>query len=117
MLIEVKYAIGDKVRYRHATTIVEKEDCTFCNGSGEIVSMFDGTIEECPRCDGRGYLENEYDGTREYIGTIRDIQVYYYGDKNPGVPSPYVLYRMNGWNWSQTWIAESSILEVLDNDN
>lgn len=116
MLIEVKYAIGDKVRFRHGVTIVDKDHCSFCDGEGVIRSLFDGTEEECPRCDGKGYTEHEYEGSVEDIETIRDIQVYYYGENDK---EPYVLYRMSGWKWSQTWIAESQILEVIlhGNDN
>lgn len=111
MLIDIRYAIGDQVRYKQTATIVDKKACSFCNESGKVVSLFDGTSEECPRCEGKGYIEKEVLGNLEYEGTIQDIQVYYFGDHQD--KEPYVLYRMAGWANSQTWIAESSILEKI----
>ena len=113
MLIDVKYAIGDKVRFKHTVVIVDKEACTFCNESGYVTGA-DGTTEECPRCEGKGYIEVEINGELTYEGEIKDIQVYYYENPTSGVtPNPYVMYKMSGWNWSQTWISESSIIEVI----
>lgn len=115
MLIEVKYAIGDHVRFKNSATIVEKEDCEFCGTIGTITGL-DGTVEDCPRCDGKGYTEKEISSELEYDAVINDIKVYYCG-RNDRVQNPYVLYRMSGWSWGQTWIGEDQILEVIDNVN
>jgi len=106
--LDVKYAIGDTVRFKHVAIYDKREDCTFCGCSGKIKGL-DGTVVDCPKCGGTGYFEEEVKGEHLYTGTIRDIQAFVFHDQES-----YVLYRMAGWAWNNIWIAESMIVEVLD---
>ena len=107
MTIEVKYSIGDRVKFRHSVSDIDLIPCTFCNCTGKVTGA-DGTTDDCPRCDGRSAIQEEYDAIKEFEGIIKRIELHMDGKKEP-----YVLYQMEGWKWSYSWIAESQILEVI----
>ena len=110
MLIDVKYKIGDKVRFKHPVVAFRRVKCACCDGIGTIIGR-DGKEYECPECEGNGYLDEEYkDYDAVHESTIRGIECFCYGDKR----EPYVLYQMSDWKWSQTQIAENQILGVIE---
>ena len=51
MNIEIKYNVGDKIQWRIGKQTEELEDCSFCNGIGQIQGH-DNSILRCPKCNG-----------------------------------------------------------------
>ena len=107
MQVDIKYAINDIVRFKYPGVVTTTSTCGFCGGTGEI-SGLDGSKDECPRCDGTGVQKTvaRDDLIREEI--IRDIFVSWMQGKEPKV-----RYRMAGWNWSNTEVAEEDIIEKI----
>lgn len=77
MIINVKYDIGDTIRYIEKKRNYVYGSCPCCNKTGEITGA-DGEKYECPNCKGskkvcKGITESE----EEKTGTIKTINVSY----------------------------------------
>lgn len=105
MLIDVKYAVNDKVKFKFNKTVTSTCTCGFCGATGRIRG-FDGSEEDCPRCDGRGYTEIISGQDVILDGTIKEIRIKW---KRSGIP--HVYYIMMGWEWSTTEIPQEDIVE------
>lgn len=106
MLIEVKWAIGDKVKFIMVTEENIVKECPCCGGSGKVLGVHNGWYE-CGECEGTGEIitEEKRAVETEHIGIIADIKIYW----NRCAEKYEVWYRMQGWKWSQTWIPEKNI--------
>lgn len=85
MTIEVRYEIGEKIKYMTTiTNYSEMVACTFCDGSGRI-SGYDNTVTECPKCLGTGQVRkmNIIQGDSK----IKNVRVNYNAltDKKPSI--------------------------------
>jgi len=107
MLIDVKYAVNDIVRFKFGRAVKTTCTCDFCASSGMIRGL-DGTEEECPRCDGRGYMEFSNYQVTEEENTIRKIGVKWNRQSKPSV-----YYIMSDWVWSQTEIPQEDIVKKI----
>ncbi len=74
MNIEVKYNIGDKIKFKTAQQLDEYETCSFCNGNKQIQGA-DNTVLPCPKCNGRGITRKVL--VTDKIETIYNIMVSY----------------------------------------
>lgn len=110
MLIDVKYAVNDRVSFKFNKTVTSTCTCGFCGATGRIRGL-DGSEEECPRCDGRGYTEIISGQNVILNGTIREIRVKWKRNGNP-----HVSYIMMGWEWSTTEIPQEDIVEIIEDD-
>ena len=108
MLIDVKYAVNDQVKFKFNKTVTSTCTCGFCGSTGRIRGL-DGSEEDCPRCDGRGYTELIRGEEALLDGTIKEIHVRWKRGREPEV-----YYVMTGWNWSQTEIPQKDIVEVIE---
>lgn len=109
MVVEIKYGIGDRVKFKFAQKEIEYAPCPCCGGRGTIDGV-DGNEYECSECDGSGKVEiKSIKVMHDYYNTIDDIKVVWSRDKKDAK----VYYKMNGWNWSYTWIDEEAIEELL----
>lgn len=107
MLIDVKYAQNDIVRFRFGHMVKSNCDCTFCGSTGKVRGL-DGTDEDCPRCGGNGLLEiRSYQETEEQ-NAIQKIRINWNRKSKP-----QVVYIMSGWQWSQTEIPQEDIIRKV----
>ena len=107
MLVDIKYAERDIVRFKFGHVVKSSCTCEFCGASGRVRGL-DGTEEECPRCDGTGYMElRSYQQTEEE-NAIQEIHVNW--DRTA---APKVSYVMSGWNWSRTEIPQEDIIRKV----
>ena len=91
MNIEVKYDVGDKINLQFTHTLNEYENCSFCNGTGEIQGA-DNTILPCPRCNGQKRIRKTQ--IQMSTDTIRNIIVRY---ESEHMTKPEILYQtING---------------------
>lgn len=69
MNIDIKYNIGDKVKWRKSQELNQYETCSFCNGAKEVQGA-DNTVLPCPKCHGRGTTKvlGYIDGIGKIIG-------------------------------------------------
>lgn len=77
MIIEVKYNIGDSIRYIERKDHITWKPCLCCDKNGYIVGA-DGEKYDCPVCEGRGRVEGEIKTEEEEkTGTIKTIHVHF----------------------------------------
>lgn len=107
MLLDVKYAINDRVKFKHNKTIASKCDCGFCGSFGRVRGL-DGSEEDCPRCDGRGYTEMIRGEDVIEEGNIQKIGIYWKRNREPEI-----FYIMSEWKWSTTEIPQEDIVERI----
>ena len=92
MKIEVKYNIGDNIRYIERKQHDVYVECPCCRGKGWILGADEETYE-CPRCE--GYAE-VYDGTEEILeektGTIQTFHVSYDSEIECYHGKPWIYY-------------------------
>lgn len=110
MLIDVKYAVNDRVKFKYNKTVTFNCPCGFCGATGRMRGL-DGSEEDCPRCDGRGYTEMIQGEDVIEEGTIRKIGISWKRNREPEV-----YYIMSDWKWSTTEIPQEDIKEVIDED-
>jgi hypothetical protein len=103
MNIDVKYNIGDNVKYYIINTLDMYETCSFCNGRTEIQGA-DHTILPCPKCNGRG--ATRIIRTEEKTGIITDINVYF---DSSNMKVPIIMYVVNG-----STVAQNDIVGVVN---
>lgn len=80
MIINVKYDIGDSIRYIEKIYDPVWELCPCCKGKKYIIGA-DKEKYQCPKCKGNGRVHEE--GTsveKEKTGTIEAIHVHYNSD-------------------------------------
>lgn len=110
MLIDVKYAVNDRVNFKFNKTVTSTCTCGFCGATGRMRGL-DGSEEDCPRCDGRGYTEIIHGEDLILNGTIKEIRIKWKRDGDP-----HVYYIMMGWNWSTTEIPQEDIKGIVEDD-
>ena len=107
MLVDIKYAVNDIVKFKFGKIVKTTCTCDFCASSGMIRGL-DGTEEECPRCDGRGYMEFRNYQVIEEENAIKKI-----GVKWDRQSQPSVYYIMSDWVWSTTEIPQDDIIKKI----
>ena len=68
MMIDVKYNIGDSIRYIEKTSHPVWGCCPCCEGEKYIIGA-DGEQYECPKCEGNGTVDS-YHGKPNIYYTI-----------------------------------------------
>lgn len=101
MNIEIKYNIGDVIKYRTTNTTTETAPCTFCNGS-KTIQGHDNSVLPCPRCNGTGIMH--LTETREGTATINQFSVNYDSGSNT---VPTIIYRTPNGQFKQEDIIET----------
>ena len=79
MIIEIKYNVGDNIRYTYSDYVTKYVKCPCCDGSGYIVGK-NGKVYDCPNCDPDhwGQIKDGYDIFKhEVTGTISAFHVNY----------------------------------------
>ena len=94
MKIEIKYNIGDVIKYKHKILHEVFEPCTCCDGVGKIIGA-DGDVYLCPKCEGNksvkvGELEEEI----EKEGTINRILINYDSMMECYHGKPWIYYNV-----------------------
>ena len=110
MIIDVKYNVGDKVKWKSFVETKDHVTCPFCGGKN-VINGEDGSQMICPRCYGNGNIVVEKEIDRE--GSIIQILVSYNSnEKQKYIGGPEILYNING-----SLVDQSRILEVISDDN
>lgn len=114
MIIEIKYNVGDSIRYIERKTHEVWGPCTCCDGSGYITG-FDGEKYDCPNCEGKGQVfEGELESEEEKTGTVSSVHVVYdsnyYGHRGK---KPWIYYNIpqNHYNINQEDVIERIFTE------
>lgn len=108
MIINVKYDIGDTVRYIEKIIDPVWEPCPCCNGKKYIIGA-DKEKYQCPNCEGEGKVEGEDAFVeKEKTGTIQTIHVYYNSGSCYDKPSIYYTIPQSVYQ-----IQQEDILEKL----
>lgn len=105
MIIDVKYDIGDKVKYvyREQHRILEK--CGCCGGNKAIIGL-DYKEYRCPKCDGTGCIyigHMEHEEVRE--GVVWGVEVEYRSVRDK---RPIINYNM------PHKISQDDVIEVIE---
>ncbi len=80
MTIDVKYNIGDNIRYIEKISHPVWGRCPCCDGEKYIVGV-DGEHYECPKCGGNGKVhEGDLNVETEKTGTIKSVHIHYDSD-------------------------------------
>lgn len=90
--INIKYAVGDSVRYLNKIYHQIMEVCPCCSGDGKITGK-DGEEYYCPKCEAVGQIATgKYSQEiNEKTGTISSVHVHY--DSN-GLGAVNITYRI-----------------------
>lgn len=92
MKIEVKYNIGDNIRYIQRTPHAVYVECPCCGGEGWIFGA-DKKIYDCPNCEGFGKIcEKEIESEEEKTGTIKTFAVSYNSEMECYHGKPWIYY-------------------------
>ena len=78
MIIEVKYGVGDAIKYLKKKRKEIIDECPCCGGTGNVEGV-DGNLYDCGYCDSTGFIETgRYEEeVEELIGTISSVHVAY----------------------------------------
>lgn len=110
MIIDVKYNVGDKVKWKSYVETKDHITCPFCSGKNVIIGN-DGSQMICPRCYGNGNIAVEKEIDKE--GNIVQILIAYNSNnKQKYMNGPEISYNIDGF-----LVDQSRILEVINNDN
>lgn len=94
MTIDVKYNIGDNIRYIKKISHPIWELCSCCNGKKYIIGA-DGEQYECPNCDGDGKIhEGDLNIEDEKTGIIKSIHIHYDSDMESYHRKPNIYYTI-----------------------
>lgn len=89
MIIDVKYNIGDNIRYIEKISYPVWKLCPCCNGKKYIIGA-DEEKYRCPKCEGNGQVHEEDTSIeKEKTGTIKTIHIHYNSDSYYDKPSIY----------------------------
>ena len=114
MIIEVKYNVGDSIRYIERKNHEVWGPCPCCDGFKYITGA-DGEKYECPVCEGKGQvLEGELESEEEKTGTISSIHVIYDSNYHGRAGrEPWVYYNIpqDRYNIDQKDIIERIFTE------
>lgn len=89
MIINVKYDVGDTIKYVHTDHRRTFGKCECCGGGGNIIGM-DYKAYTCPRCHGTGMAHIGWmDESEEKEGTIWQVIVEY---DSHGYDKPVIKY-------------------------
>ena len=92
MIIDIKYNIGDNIRYIERKRREVYGPCPCCDQTGEIIGA-DGEEYECPNCDGSGRVYKETIKTEEEkTGTIKTFVVSYNSEMECYHGKPWIYY-------------------------
>lgn len=92
MIIDVKYNLGDNIRYIERKRHETYGPCPCCNQVGEIIGV-DGKKYECPNCGGSGEVfEGMIESKEEKTGTIQSFIVSYHSDMECYHEKPWIYY-------------------------
>ena len=77
-IIQIKYDVGDNIRFFDIKKEAIKIECPCCGGSGHIIG-YDNQEYECGECEGEGTIQTgEYKEYKcEKTGTISSVHVHY----------------------------------------
>ena len=92
--INIKYDVGDNIKYIHRIHKDIMDECPCCGGTGQIIGV-DGKWYECGECEGSGKI---YSGKQEIIesieeGTICDVHAHYDSNVLPKMDKAIIYYR------------------------
>lgn len=92
MTIDVKYNIGDNIRYIEKISHLVWGRCPCCEGEKYIIGA-DGEQYECPKCEGNGKIREENLNVEdEKTGTIKSIHIHYDSDIDSYHGKPDIYY-------------------------
>jgi len=115
MNINVKYNIGDKIRYFEKDSVPIFKICPCCGGRTYIMGL-DSMVYKCPNCEGDGQI---YTGEtkiekQEKIGIIKAIHINYDSDsdyyKKRG---PEIYYTVSSISSNSYNIEQNDIFEIV----
>lgn len=77
-IINIKYDVGDNIRYIERKRKPILIDCPCCGGSGKIIGK-DGNLYDCGECEGQGkyHVDSWEEELCEKTGTICRVSVRY----------------------------------------
>ena len=94
MTIDVKYNIGDSIRYIEKISHPVWDLCSCCKGEKYIIGA-DGEQYECPKCEGNGKIRKENSNVEdEKTGTIKSIHIHYDSDMDSYHGKPNIYYTI-----------------------
>ena len=94
MTIDVKYNIGDSIRYIEKISHLVWDLCSCCKGEKYIIGA-DGEQYECPKCEGNGKIRKENLNVEdEKTGTIKSIHIHYDSDISSYHGKPDIYYTI-----------------------
>ena len=103
MTIDVKYNIGDSIRYIEKISYPVWDLCSCCKGEKYIIGA-DGEQYECPKCAGNGKVhEGDLNIEDEKTGTIKSIHIHYDSDMDfyHGKPDIYYIVPQSAYHIQQ----------------
>lgn len=110
MIINVKYDVGDNIRYIDRTSHCAYIICPCCEGKKYITGA-DNLRYICPNCDGTGKIEEGIIETEEIkTGTIKEVIVRYSSGMDCYQKEPWIRYRIPQ---SVNNIKQEDILEKI----
>lgn len=69
MIVDVKYNVGDCIKFYKGDWIPRYKKCPCCNGAG-WVKGYDGGQYDCGNCEGEGQVRDGYDVEKELKESI-----------------------------------------------
>ncbi len=113
MIINVKYDIGDTIKYIERKKQYVYGSCPCCNRAGEITGV-DGEKYECPNCKGSGKVYKEMiESKEEKTGTIKTINVSYSSEMECYHGKPWIYYTTPH---SSYHIMQEDVIEKIISD-
>lgn len=92
MIIDIKYNLGDNIRYIERKQHEVYGPCPCCDQVGEIIGA-DGEKYECPNCEGSGKVyEGMIESKKEKTGTIKAFAVSYNSEMECYHGKPWIYY-------------------------
>lgn len=114
MIIEIKYNVGDSIRYIERRTHEVWGSCPCCDKSGYIIGA-DGEKYDCPNCEGKGQVfEGDLESEEEKTGTISSMHVVYdsnYFGRRGREPWIYYNIPQSNYNINQDDVIERIFTE------
>ena len=95
MTIDVKYNVGDNIRYIKENFYPVWEPCPCCDGKKYIIGA-DERKYQCPNCEGHGkvMMEDDMRTEEEKTGTIDSVHVTYDSNMDSYHGKPNIFYTI-----------------------
>lgn len=95
MIIDVKYNIGDNIRYIKENFYPVWKTCPCCDGKKYIIGA-DERKYQCPNCEGYGEVQEDdmHVEKEEKTGTINSVHINYASDMDSYHGKPDIFYTV-----------------------